>query len=186
MGVESAGDLQLAYARLFWRIGSKCCELLEGARNNDLTSTIAVSSGEPMRLGFCDDLIGVATQHSAHAGGGPGGCGRHCSATFTHEHHGLLGRENSASRSRGDFTDGMARACTNASECVSRMREELEERHQSSADQQGLRNSRIADGVSVGVCAVLDQVDFGHRGKPLQACSDLGHLQPWAEETWSL
>ena len=73
LGMECASNLQLSHPGLFWRVGSKCGELLEGACNDDLTSTIAIRSGKPMQLGFCDYLIGVAAENSTHASGRPGG-----------------------------------------------------------------------------------------------------------------
>ena len=101
LGMECASNLQLSHPGLFWRVGSKCGELLEGARNDNLTSTIAIRSGKPMQLGFCDYLIGVAAENSTHASGRPGGCGCHGTTAFTYEHHGLLSSQNPASRGRG-------------------------------------------------------------------------------------
>jgi hypothetical protein len=80
----------------------------------------------------------------------------------------------------------MARARSNAAESVGGMGKKLEECDQASADQQRLRNGRVADRVGIGISAVLDQVDFGNGRQPLQASSDLRQLQPRAEEAWSL
>jgi hypothetical protein len=134
LSVECASNLQLSHPGLFGRVGSEGGKLLEGASNHNLASPIAVRSGKPVQLGFCDYLIGVATQHGAHAGGRPGGCGCHCTPAFAYEHHGLLRSQNTAGCSSSDLTDGMARARTNAPKRVGGMREKLEESDESSAD----------------------------------------------------
>ena len=66
------------------------------------------------------------------------------------------------------------------------MREQLEGRDQPRGHQEGLGDLGVADGLRVGLGAVVRQVDAGDRGEPLEAGREDGVLEPGREEAGGL
>jgi len=64
--------------------------------------------------------------------------------------------------------------------------EQAQQVHEAGADDQRLRDGGVADGVGIRRRAVLDEVDSGYGGKPLQAFANAWDVQPRGEETGRL
>ncbi len=69
---------------------------------------------------------------------------------------------------------------------VARGPRERPKREQAGADEQGLRDGGVLDGVLVGRRAVGDEVDLGRVGEHAEPVTQAGELEPRAEEAGGL
>ena len=186
LGVERSGDRQRHDAGLGRRFGLEVLELLERARGDDLAGAVHVGGGEALGLEVGDDLALLAAHDGAHAGGGDGGRVGHSGAALTHEHHGLLGREDARGGSCGDLTDAVARTGADRTEALDGVLEQREKRDEPARDDEGLRDGRVFDGGRVGLGAVVHEVHTRAGRQPGHAGAEIRQLKPRAKETGGL
>ena len=174
VGVERAGDAQLRQPCLGRRVGGEGLELLEGAGGDDLAGAVVVGGGQSVLVERGEHLVAVAPEDGGHAGGRGGGGLGHRVAALADQHHRLLGGDHPGTSRGGELSHAVAGHGTDLAERVGRVGEQLQRRDQPGRDQQRLGDAGVADGLGVGLGAVVDQVEVGDGGQPLEARGELG------------
>jgi hypothetical protein len=128
----------------------------------------------------------VPAADGGHAGGSGGGGRSHRVAALAHQHHGLLGGDDAGSGGRGQLTDAVPGDRADPRERVGRVGEEVECRDEAGGDQQRLGDLGVADGVRVGLGAVVGEVDARDRGQPVEPRGEGRVLEPRREEAGGL
>ncbi|KMP02566.1 hypothetical protein CIRG_10389 [Coccidioides immitis RMSCC 2394] len=159
LGVEGAGDAERHQPGLGGRLGGEGLELLERARGDDLAGAVVVGGGETVLLDRGEDLLADAAEDGGHAGRRLRSSLGHGLAALTDEDHRLLGADRASAGGGGDLTDAVAGDGADLREGVRGLREELQGRDQAGGDQQGLGDLGGADGLGIGIGAVVDQVE---------------------------
>ena len=115
---------------------------------------------------------------------------RHRAAPLPDEHHGLVVRQRTHEGRRGDLADGVtgdhADAVHPEAVCPVRCLQELPSGQQTGGHQQRLGHGGVADGVGVGLGAVVAQIELGDRREPIQSVGEGLLGQPGSQEPGSL
>ena len=185
-GVEGAGDAERDQPGLGRRVLGEGVQLLAGAGRHDLTGPVVVGRGQPVLVDGRQHLVAVTTQYGGHAGRrGRGGLG-HRLAPLADQHHGLLRGDGAGDGGGCELADAVTGDGADLREQVARLVEQRLRGHQAGGHQERLGDLGVADGVGVGLRAVVGQVDAGHRGEPVEARREGGVLEPGREEAGGL
>jgi hypothetical protein len=128
----------------------------------------------------------VAAKDGAHARCADRARLSHELSAFADQDHGLFGADDSGCGCGGDLADRVPGATGNQAEAVGWVLEQGQQRDETCAHDQGLRDCGVPDRLGIGLGAVLDQVDAGDSGKPLHAVAEARQLEPGREEAGGL
>ena len=109
LGVERAGDLQRDHARLGRRGRGERGERVERAGRDHLPAAVDVRGHEPVLREQREDLVGVAAEDGAHAGGRRRRGAGHGGTADRDQAQRLVVREHAGDRCRGELADRVTR-----------------------------------------------------------------------------
>ena len=188
--VERTGDLEGDHPRTGRRVGAERVESVERAGGHDLTRAVDVGGRQPVAVDRGKDLVGVTTEHRAHAGRRGGAGLGHGATSQGDEAHGIRLRQHSGPCGGGDLADGVAGERTGTARgdgirLVGRAGQRAQG-EEAGPHEQRLGDGGVLDGVLVGGGAVRDEVDLGRLGMGGQPVTQSGQLEPRVEEAGGL